>query len=152
MKRSFAYWFMMAFMIFSTIMLFTGQTMALFNYEWTVSLKLQEPVSSVGEHIKEFNRAMGLADTLVYIVLVLFSVYGLVRRRRWALITSAGVFGISMYWTSLTLCLFTMLKGKPPFTFEMPVAYWVILGSYFLVGLWGTVYLCMRGERLIEPA
>ena len=46
-NRSIAFWVFMVFLSLSLILLLIGQTMAVFNYDFAVSLGLQEDVKEV---------------------------------------------------------------------------------------------------------
>jgi hypothetical protein len=63
MNRPLAFWVLMAFMSVSVV--FLGQTLAVFNYEFAVNLGMQEDIGDVGAFGVQVNRAFGAGDTLV---------------------------------------------------------------------------------------
>ncbi len=63
MSRPLAFWVLMAFMSVSVV--FLGQTLAVFNYEFAVNLGMQEDIGDVGAFGVQVNRAFGAGDTLV---------------------------------------------------------------------------------------
>lgn len=55
----------MAFTSVSAVLLFLGQTLAVFNYEFAVNLGMQEDIGEVGAFGVQVNRAFGAGATLV---------------------------------------------------------------------------------------
>jgi len=149
-RRPNAFWVLIVFMSLSVVLLLLGQTTAVFNYEFAVSLGMQEDVTEIGEFGVQINRAFGAGDTLVYIPLMVFSIIGLFLRQRWALFTSASVMGISGYWTVTAAFAFWFLADVPNYGFVPGPDYWIFMTSYFVFGVWGLCYLVCRGERLIS--
>lgn len=137
-------------MVLSVLLLVMGQTMAVLDYELAVTLGMQEDVREISEFGVAVNRGFGVGDTLVYIPLITLSIIGLIFKKRWALIASAAVMGISAYWTATSAFMFWFLEEVPNYSFDPGAEYWWIMGFYFLFGLWGLWYLAFRGERLIH--
>jgi hypothetical protein len=127
-----------------------GQTMAILNYEFAVSIGLQEDVKEVGELGKQINRAFGASDTIIYIPLIALSIVGLFLKKSWALITTAAVMGISAYWATTVAFLLWFLIGVPTYHFIPGPEYWVFISAYIVFGIWGLFYLIFRGDQLIS--
>jgi len=151
-KRPLAFWGICVFLVLSLIVLLIGQTTAIFAYEFAVSIGLQESVDAVSPFGVEVNRAFGVGDTVVYIPLMVLSLVGLIRRRRWALPVTAAVMGISAYWAVTMWSVLLFLKGVPGYTLAPGSAYWVFLGIFIAVGVWGVAYIATRGGRLVRDA
>jgi len=149
-KRSISFWVVMVFLAISMVLLIMGQAMALFNYDFAVSLGLQEDVREVGEYGVQLNRAFGAGDTFIYIPLIALSIAGLVMKKRWALITTAAVMGISAYWATTVAFLLWFLVGVPGYSFMPGPEYWVIISAYIVFGVWGVVYLMFHGDKIIN--
>ena len=149
-KHPVSFWFLITFLLVSLLLLLAGQTMAVFNYEFAVSIGLQEDVNEVGEFGREVNRAFGAGDTAIYIPLIILSIVGLIQKKRWALICTAAVMGITVYWTITVVFMFWFLVGVPNYSFVPGVEYWVVISLYFAIGVWGVFYLMLRGENLIR--
>ncbi len=149
-KRPISFWFVIIFMSLSAVLLVLGQTMALFNYEFAVSLGMQEDVKEIGEFGVQLNRAFGASDTLIYIPLIVVSIIGLSLKKSWSLFTSAAVMGISSYWATTAAFAFWFLAGVPNYSFVPGIDYWIFIIGYIVFGLWGVLYLVFRGERLIK--
>jgi len=149
-RRPVAFWFITAFLTLSVALLLLGQTMAVVDYDLTVRLGLQESPQQVGAHGVQVNRAFGAADTIVYIPLMLASLAGLWLRRRWALLTTAAVAGISAYWTATIGCMLAFLPGTPGYNYTPPLGIWLFVGAYMLFGIWCLFYLLARGESLVQ--
>jgi hypothetical protein len=149
-KRPVAFWVIVVFFILSAVMLLAGQTTALFDYGLAVRLGLQEGVGVVGEYGVGINRAFGAGDTLVYIPLIALSVLGLFLTKRWSLVTSAAVMGISIYWATTVVFMLVFLPGVPGYNLEPGLEYWLFTGAYIVFGVLGLAYLALRGETLID--
>ena len=149
-NRPVSFWFVTIFLFVSLLLLLIGQTMAVFNYEFAVSIGMQEDVKEVSEFGMEVNRAFGVGDTIIYIPLIILSIVGLIQKKRWALISTAAVMGITVYWTTTVVFMFWFLEGVPNYSFIPGMEYWIVISLYFLIGLWGLLYLAFRGDDLIQ--
>ena len=147
--RPFAFWVITGFLLVSLILLLTGQTMAIIDYELAVALGLQESVDDIGQHGVQVNRAFGTSDTFVYIPLIIFSIVGLARRKRWGLYLSAAVMGISAYWVVTIAFMMLYLTGVPGYYLEPGIEYWIFMGAFMVFGVGGLLYLVLHGDRLI---
>lgn len=126
-----------------------GQTMAVINYDYAVQLGLQEGINDVGAFGVQMNRAIGAADSIIYIPLIALSIIGLILKKQWALLTTAAVLGISAYWAITASFLLTLLAGVPGYYFEPGFDYWLIITIYITFGITGLLYLIFRGDRLL---
>ena len=149
-KRSITFWVLISIMTMSAILFLLGQTTAVFNYEFAVGLGLQEDIKEVGAFGMQINRAFGASDTLIYIPLIIISIIGLSLNKRWAILTSAAVMGISAYWATTAAFIFLFLEGVPGYSFVPGPDYWSFVLFYVVFGLWGLWYLIYRGEKLIN--
>ena len=149
-RRPVAFWVIVVFLGLSVVLLLLGQTMSLVDYDLTVRLGLQESPEQVGAHGVQVGRAFGAADTLVYIPLILASLVGLWLRKRWALLTTAAVAGISAYWTVTIGCMLAFLPGTPGYDYTPPIGIWLFVGAFLLFGIWCLFYLVARGEALLQ--
>jgi hypothetical protein len=134
------------------VLLLLGQTTALFAYDFAVAMGLQESIEDVSEFGVEVNRAFGAGDTIVYIPLMLLALIGLIRRRRWAVPVTAAVMGISIYWTVTIGSMLGFLPGVTGYSLTPGMEYWVFLGVFAAVGLWGIIYLSLGGDHLVGGA
>jgi hypothetical protein len=149
MKRPLAFWIIAVWFVLSLAMLLLGQTMAVFDYDFAVRVGLQESGEEISEFGVQVNRALGAGDTLVYLPLMFVSLLGLWRRRRWALVTTAAVMGISAYWAAGAFFMLIFLRGVPGYELVPPLSYWLILLAYILFGVWGLFYLTFRGADMV---
>jgi hypothetical protein len=149
-KRPIAFWFLVVFLAVSILLMVTGQTMAVFNYDLTVRLGLQESVDEVGPLGVQVNRAFGAGDTIVYIPLMTVSLAGLWLRKRWSLLTTAAVAGVSAYWSVTILCILLFSPGAPGYSYAPPFEIWLFVGVYAVFGIWGLFYLPFRGDPLLR--
>lgn len=144
-SRPFAFWFIMVFLALSIVLMVTGQTLSIVNYDLTVRLGLQESSGQVGEHGVQVNRAFGVGDTAVYIPLMMASLVGLWQKRRWSLLTTAAVFGISVHWTVTIASMLVFLPGVSGYSYVPGIEIWLFVGTYMIFGVVGFVYLACRG-------
>lgn len=149
-RRPLAFWIICVFLALSAVVLVLGQTTALFAYEFAVRLGLQESVGEVTAFGVEVNRAFGASDTFIYIPLILVSLVGLSLKKRWALITTAAVMGISAYWSLTLTAMLMFLTEIPGYRLVPGPEYWVFLGTYLVFGIWGILYLVFRGDKLLQ--
>jgi len=149
-NRCLAFWLIIIFMSLSVALLLLGQTMAIFNYEFAVSLGMQEDMKEISEFGVQINRAFGVSDTLIYIPFIALSIIGLILKKKWALITSAAVMGITLYWTTTAAFIFFFLEGVPGYSFVPGIEYWLFIILYIVLGLWGLGYLIASGDKLIN--
>ena len=60
-----AFWVVIVFMLLPVVLLVLGQTMAVFNDEFAVSLRMQEDIKEISEFGVQLNRSFGNSDTLI---------------------------------------------------------------------------------------
>lgn len=150
MRRPPVFWFIFVFLALSIVLLLLGQTMSVLDYDLTVRLGLQESPEQVGAHGVQVNRAFGAGDTVVYIPLMVASLAGLWLKKRWSLLTTAAVAGISAYWTATIGFMLAFLPGTTGYDYVPPPGIWLFVGAYMLFGVWCLVYLLVRGESLLR--
>ena len=149
-KRPKAFWVIVVFLAISIVLMLMGQTMALFNYDLAVCLCLQESADQVSEFGVQVNRAFGAGDTIVYIPLMIASLIGLLLKKRWSLMTTAAVVGVSAYWSVTVSFILIFLTEVSSFRLVPGPEYWIFIGVYILFGIWGLLYLIFRGETLLK--
>jgi hypothetical protein len=149
-RRPISFWVIIVFLIVSMVLLLMGQTMAIFNYEFAVRLGLQEDVKEVSEFGVQINRAFGAGDTFVYIPLMFISLFGLFLKKSWSLVITAAVMGISAYWATTVAFMLIFLRGVPNYNLVPGPEYWLFIGVYIIIGVWGVVYLVFRGDAIIS--
>jgi len=148
--RSIGFWVIIVFLAASIVLMLMGQTMAVFNYDLTVRLGLQERPEDMTDFGVQVNRAFGAADTVVYIPLILISLIGLTLRKRWSLLVTAAFFGASAYWTVTVTFMLVFLPGVPGYSNVPGPEIWLFIGTYMVVGVVGLLYIVFRGEELLR--
>ena len=149
-KRPVAFWIVTGFLAVSMILLLMGQTMALIDYDFAVQLGLQESIKDVSSYGVQVNRAFGAGDTTVYIPLIALSLIGLMLRKRWSLLTTAAVMGVSLYWAATVVFMLVFLEGAPGYYLEPGMEYWLVMAAYIVFGACGLLYLVLRGDDLLK--
>lgn len=148
-KRPAAFWVITGYLSAAVILLLMGQTMALVDYDRAVQLGFQESITEVGKYGVQINRAFGASDTIVYIPLIALSIIGLILKKRWSLITTAAVMGVSAYWATTIAFMLIFLPGTPGYTLEPGMEYWFFMAAFISFGVCGLFYLIFRGEELL---
>ncbi len=148
--RPIAFWIILAFLAASVILMLVGQTMAVFDYDRAVRLGLQEKPEEMTDFGVQVNRAFGAADTVIYIPLMVVSMVGLWLRKRWSVLTIAAFFGASSYWTATVSFLLLFLPGVGGYANVPGPEIWLFIGTYMVVGVFGLVYVIVRGDELLR--
>jgi hypothetical protein len=149
-NRPIAFWIIVVILALSVALMLMGQTMAVFNYDLAAQLGLQESRSQVGEFGVQVNRAFGAGDTVVYVPLMLLSLLGLFLRKRWSLLTTAAVAGVSAYWSVTILSALLFLQGVPGYEYVPGLEIWFFVVAYAILGVLGLFYLPFRGDTLLR--
>jgi len=149
-KRPIAFWIIILFLALSIALMLIGQTTAVFDYDLAVRLGLQESAGDVSGFGVQVNRAFGAGDTVVYIPLMVVSLAGLFLRKRWSLLTTAAFAGVSVYWSVTVSFMFLFLPGVSGYSNVPGPEIWFFIGAYMIFGVWGLIYLILRGEALLR--
>jgi len=149
-KRTIGFWVLIIFGIFLFVMLLAGQTMSFINYNFTVSIGLQESVDVVGEMGVAVNKGFGVGDTIIYIPLLVIGLVGLWIRKKWGIYAMVGALGITAYWPMVAIFLLLFARGSPGFNFTNFTSYSILLTAFTLYGLWGLWYLYKNRKILAK--
>ncbi|MGR3311048.1 MAG: hypothetical protein ACUZ77_09750 [Candidatus Brocadiales bacterium] len=148
-NRPIAFWVIVVSFGLTMVVVLLGDVMAIFNYDLAVKIGLQESVEEISEYGVQIVRALGVSDTIVYFTLMAVSLIGLFLRKRWSLLTTTAVMGISVYWSITVFFALIFLRGVPGYNLVQSFQYWLIAVTYITFGTWGLCYLIFRGDRLI---
>ena len=148
--RPLAFWLLIVFFVISIFLMLVGQSMSVFNYDFTVQLGLQESQEQVSLFGVQVNRAFGAGDTIIFVPLLIISVFGLWFNKRWSLIATGATLGVSAYWSTTILFVFLFLPDTPGYTYVPGYEIWSFVGIYLVVGICGLIYLLVRGESLLQ--
>ena len=149
-NRTSGFWILMIFGVLILLMLIMGQTMSFINYEFAVSIGLQESEKAVGKMGVTVNKAFGVGDTMIYLPIMLAGLIGLWLKKTWGLFTMAAAMGITAYWPMVCLFVLIFSEGTPGFNFDDFTTYTIVLTSITIYGLWGLWYLYKNQKLLIE--
>ncbi len=143
-------WFVLISGILLLVLLLLGQTMSFINYEFTVSLGLQEPVDEITKLGVAVNKAFGVGDTIIYIPLLFSGLIGLWRKEDWGIFLMGGAFAITAYWP--IVCLFIILFGNklPDFNYVNLTYIIIALISFAIYGIWGMWYIYKNQKLLLK--
>ncbi len=147
-KRTVGFWVLMIIGILITAMVLLGQTMSFINYDFTVSIGLQESRDAIGEMGVAINKGFGVGDTIIYLPLLVIGIVGLWLRKKWGLFAMIGALGITAYWPMVCLFFLLFARHAPGFYSNSFTSYTILLTAITVYGLWGFWYLYRNREIL----
>jgi hypothetical protein len=134
-------WVIIGFHIFSLVIWFFGQTLAVVAYDTVAGWGLQGQRNQLDPAIVEVNRGIGLADTLVMLPLFMVATIGLVRRRFYGAVASWLVFGMTLYWPVVFWCCQEFYAAAGIRHQPTSAATIILPGALWLIAAWGAWYL-----------
>lgn len=148
--RPVGFWILTFIGLLILVVLLIGQMMSFINYEFTVSIGLQESVDVIGEMGIAVNKGFGVGDTLIYIPLMVIGLVGLWLRKKWGIYALVGALGITAYWPMVSIFLLLFARGTPGFNFTNFTTYAILLTAFTIYGLWGLWYLYKNRDVLAK--
>ena len=149
-RKRIGFWIMMIVGILLLLMLILGQMMAFINYDFAVSIGLQESKDIIGEMGIAVNKGFGVGDTIIYIPLLVFGLMGLWFRKMWGVFAMVSALAITAYWPMVSIFLLLYARGTPGFNFTDFASYAIMLTLITLYGLWGLWYLYKNRKILVN--
>jgi len=149
-KRTAEFWIVIIIGILLLLMLILGQMMAFINYDFAVSIGLQESKDIIGEMGIAVNKGFGVGDTIIYIPLLVFGLMGLWFRKMWGVFAMVSALAITAYWPMVSIFLLLYARGTPGFNFTDFASYMIVLIPITLYGLWGLWYLYKNRKILVN--
>ena len=147
-NRSFGFWLLISVAVLLVIIFLLGQTMAVINYDFAVSIGLQEPVGEITEIGVALNKGFGLGDTVFYIPLFIIGIVGLLKRSILGLYSMVGAMAITVYWPIVALSTVYYAKEAPGWFFSDYSQYTIFLVLITTYGFWGLSYLYKNQKML----
>lgn len=140
-KKKIGFLILIVLGILLSLLLLCGQTMALFNYDLTVELGLQESVTEVRNVGIAYAKGFGFGDTVVYLPLLVAGIIGLLKNKNWGNFLMFGALAITAYWP--LVCLYAVLSDRVAITLtpEKYTSYSVMLPLIAIYGIWGMWYI-----------
>lgn len=120
------------------VMLLAGQTMSFINYEFTVSVGLQEPFGEIGVAV---NKAFGVGDTIIYLPLLFVGLIGLWQKKEWGIFAMISALAITAYWPVVCIFVIIFAEVSPQFNYVDFTSVAIVLCLISLYGIWGLFYL-----------
>ena len=87
--------------------------MAVINYDFAVSIGLQQPVNEITEIGVALNKGFGFGDTVFYIPLFVDGIIGLLKRTSLGFFAMFGALDVSVHWPIDSLSTVIFAKGTP---------------------------------------
>ena len=147
-NRISGFWFLIGIGILLNIIYVFGQTMAIINYNFAVSINLQEPMDEITEIGVALNKGFGFADTVFYIPLFVIGIIGLLKRTTLGLFAMLGAMAVTIYWPIVSLSTLIFAKGAREWHFTDYTTYTILLSLIALYGFWGFLFLYKNRENL----
>lgn len=119
------------------LFLFYGQAIAVFDYDLSVSMGMQEPAEEITEVGVAFWWGFAFADLLIYIPLLAAGLIGHLIGRAWGRVALAAVLGITVYWPIVSLATVIAARGAQGWSLPGETVYWVVLPPIALWAVWG---------------
>ena len=149
MKRGLGFWILIIVAIFLNIMFLLGQTWSLFDYEFTVSIGLQESLEEIKEIGVAFAKGFAFGDTVFYIPLFIIGIVGLFKRRSWGIFSMFGALAITAYWPLVHLYTIYIGKNVLELNPEKYIYYPIFFLLLVIYALWGMWFL-YRNRDVLE--
>ena len=137
---------LIGFHVFSLIIWFFGQTLAIVAYDTVAEWGLQGPRDLLDPVIVEVNRGIGLTDTLVMLPLFVVAAFGLSRRRFYGAVASWLVFGMTLYWPVIYWSCQGFYAAAGIAHQPTSMATIILPGALWLIAAWGTWYLAKNRD------
>ena len=150
MKRNAGFWIVIGIGILLLLFLLLGQTLAVFNFDLAVALGLQETIGEIGKVGIAFAKGFALADTLVYVPLLILGIVGLLTNKKWGYLAMMISLGITVYWPVVHLYAIYIEREAINLAPEKYVTFPVTLGILMIYGLYGMWYLYRNQTDLYE--
>jgi len=127
--------------ILLAFLLLSGQTLALFDYNLTVELGLQESETEVSKVGIAFAKGFGFGDIIISLPLLKAGIIGLLKNKNGGLFSMFGALAITAYWP--LVCLYAGLSDRVAITLtsDKYISYSVMLPLIAIYGLWGMGYI-----------
>lgn len=148
-KRTKGFWIIMIMGKLLLLILIVGQMMAFINYDFTVSIGLQESKDIIGEMGVAVNKGFGVGDTLIYTPILAIGLIGLWLRKMWGVFAMVGALAITAYWPMVSIFILIYAKDVPGFNFTNYVSYSILLSAITMYGIWGMWYLYKNRKILV---
>ena len=149
-KRTTGFWILVSISIILNLIYLFGQTMAIVNYDFAVSIELQEPANEITDVGVAINKGFGFGDTFFYMPLFVVGIIGLLKRSTWGLYAMFGAMAITVYWPLVGLSTVFYAKGAPGWYFTDYTSYSILLTLIAIYGIWGLWFLYSNRDKLIQ--
>lgn len=136
--------------VFLTIFLMVGQTFSLIDYDWAVSLGLQESEKEVGKVGITFAKGFAFGDSIFYLPILILGIIGLLKRKKWGFYLMFGSLAISVYWPIVHLYAIYIGRNVLALQPDKYVSFPITLSLIISYGLWGMWYLYKNQKNLIK--
>ena len=139
--RKKSYWFIIIFSSILLLFLIVGQSFSLIDYNYIVSIGLQESSEEVTKVGIAWLKAFAIGDTLAYIPLLILGIIGMVKKSKWGYISMFASLAISVYWPIVNLSAIYLAKNDINLNADKYVSFSIVLPIISIYGLWGMFYL-----------
>ena len=135
-NRSAPFWIFQGIGWVLFLYLIYAQVIPAFNYELGVAMGTQEPAELISEVGVAFWKGFAFAD-LIYVSLLGIGLVGQLRVPARRQILFASALGITIYWPVVCLVAVYYAGRVDAWELQNETAYWVVLPTIALWGVWG---------------
>ena len=140
-KKNVGFWILIGIGIILNIIYLLGQTMSIVDYDFTVSIGLQEHVNEITEVGVALNKGFGFGDTVFYIPIFIIAIIGMLYRKKIGYFTMIAAMAITVYWPLVSISTLYYANDAPGWNFEEYTSYTITLSLIALYGIWGLWFL-----------
>ena len=149
-KRTSGFWILISTGILLNLIYLLGQTMAIVNYDFAVSIGLQEPINEITGVGVALNKGFGAGDTFFYMPIFVIGIIGLLKRSVWGLYAMIGAMAVTVYWPIVGLSTVFFAKGAEGWHFADYTSYSILLSLIGIYGIWGLWFLYNNRANLVK--
>jgi len=140
-KREIGFYVLIGVGVLISLILIFGQSLAVFNYDLTVKLQLQESAEEIKHVGVAFSKGFGFSDMLIYLPLLISGIIGLLKNKRWAIYTMFGACAITAYWPLVWLYAYHVDRVSITLAAEKLIFITILHPLLTIYGVWGMWYL-----------
>ena len=136
--------------ILLALLLLSGQTFALINYDLMVSMGLQESEEEVTKLGVAWAKAFAIGDTVFYLPLLIAGIIGLSKRTKWGFYCMFASLAVSVYWPIVNLTVIYIGRDAMILHPDKYVTFPIVLILVIIYGCWGMLYLFKHQKSLLR--
>jgi hypothetical protein len=140
-KRGFGFWVLIIIAILLNLIYLVGQTGSLIDYDFTVSIGLQDSIEEVTGVGVAWAKGFAFGDTVFYMPLFIVGIAGLFKQKVWGIFSMFGALAVTVYWP--IVCLYAVFADKNAMNLnpDKYISFSIWLPLIAIYGLWGMWFI-----------